>query len=67
MPPQRCKLNIKHVVLYVGHLYKPFWIKKKLTGLAGGGQGRSRYGPGRTPEMEVNQSGAGQCGKEKNE
>ena len=27
---------MKHVVLYVGHLYKSFWTKKKLTGLAGG-------------------------------
>ena len=26
----------KHVVLYVGHLHKPFWTKKKLTRLAGG-------------------------------
>ena len=40
---------------------------KKIDRVGGGGQGRSRYGPGRTPEMEVNQSGAGQCGKEKNE
>ena len=28
IPPQRCELDMKHVVLYVGHLYKPFWTKK---------------------------------------
>ena len=22
--PQRCEFNMKHVVLYVGHMYKPF-------------------------------------------
>ena len=26
--PQRCKFDLKHVVLYVGHMYKPFWTKK---------------------------------------
>ena len=25
--PQRCEFNMKHVVLYVGHLCKPFWTK----------------------------------------
>ena len=30
--PQRCELNIKHVVLFVGHLSKPFWIKKVWPG-----------------------------------
>ena len=28
IPPQRCEINMKHVVLYVGHMYKPFWTKK---------------------------------------
>ena len=26
--PPGCEFNMKHVVLYVGHLYKPFWTKK---------------------------------------
>ena len=26
---------MKHVVLYVGHLYKLFWTKNFVTGLAG--------------------------------
>ena len=26
--PPGCEFNLKHVVLYVGHLYKPFWTKK---------------------------------------
>ena len=26
--PPEDEFNIKHVVLYVGHLYKPFWTKK---------------------------------------
>ena len=26
--PPGCKFNMKHVVLYVGHLYKQFWTKK---------------------------------------
>ena len=30
--PQWCELNIKHVVLYVGHLYKPFGTKKVWPG-----------------------------------
>ena len=35
---------MKHVVLYVGHMYKPFWTKKKWPGWQGaGGQGRSKY------------------------
>ena len=52
MPPQRCKLNIKHVVLYVGHLYKPFWkkfLKKKLTGLAVGGSRKVKIWPRKDP------------------
>ena len=24
VPPQRCEFDMKHVVLYVGHMYKPF-------------------------------------------
>ena len=44
MPAQRCKLNIKHVVLYVGYLYKPFWTKK-IDRVGRGGQGRSKYCP----------------------
>ena len=28
--------NMKHVVLYVGHLYKPFWTKKIWPGWEGG-------------------------------
>ena len=39
---------MKHVVIYVGHLYKPFWTKKSLTGLAGGvreGPNIAKYGP----------------------
>ena len=27
---------MKHVVLYVGHLYKPFWTKKNRPGWQGG-------------------------------
>ena len=23
-----CEINMKHVILYVGHMYKPFWTKK---------------------------------------
>ena len=26
--PQRYEFNMKHVLLYVGHFYKPFWTKK---------------------------------------
>ena len=39
---------MKHVVLYVGHLYKLFWTKKNLTKLAGGvkeGQDMAQNGP----------------------
>merc|ERR1712218_758789 len=39
---------MKHVVLYVGHLYKPFLTKKKMTRLAGGvreGPNIAKYGP----------------------
>ena len=32
IPPKRCKFNMKHVVLYVGHLYKPFKSKKNWVG-----------------------------------
>ena len=28
IPPQRCEFDMKHVLLYVGHMYKPFWTKK---------------------------------------
>ena len=35
---------MKHVVLYVGHLYKPFWTKKNDR-VGRGGQGRSKYCP----------------------
>ena len=34
--PQRCEFDMKHVVLYVGHLYKPFWTKKNRPGWQGG-------------------------------
>ena len=34
--PQRCEFNMKHVVLYVGHMYKPFWTKKNWPGWQGG-------------------------------
>ena len=46
--------NIKHVALYVGPLYKPFWSKKidrvgregqGRSGKVREGQGRSEYGP----------------------
>ena len=30
------RVEQKHVVLYVGHLYKPFWTKKCLPGWQGG-------------------------------
>ena len=30
--PPRCRLNIKHVILYAGHLYQPFWTIKIRTG-----------------------------------
>ena len=30
--PYRCEFNIKHVLLYVGHLYKLFWTKKIWSG-----------------------------------
>ena len=30
--PPRCRLNIKHVILYAGHLYQPFWTIKFRTG-----------------------------------
>ena len=39
---------MKRVVLYAGHLYKPFWTQKKLIGLAGGvreGQNIAQNGP----------------------
>ena len=39
---------MKHVVLYVGHLYKPILDQKNLTGLAGGvreGPNIAKYGP----------------------
>ena len=42
--PQRCEFNSKHVLLYVGHLYKPFWTKK-IGRVGRGGQGRSKYCP----------------------
>ena len=35
---------MKHVVLYVGHLYKLFWTKK-IDRVGRGGQRRSKYGP----------------------
>ena len=41
--PQSCEFDIKHVVLYVGHLYKPFWTKK-FDRVGRRGQGRSKYG-----------------------
>ena len=25
--PKRCEFDMKHVLLYVGHLYKPFWTR----------------------------------------
>ena len=34
---------MKHVVLYVGHMYKPFWTKK-IWPISRRGQGRSKYG-----------------------
>ena len=51
--------NIKHVALYVGHLYKPFW-SKKIDRVGRGGQGRSgkvREGQNMAPEMDSNQLG----------
>ena len=49
MPPQRCKLNIKHVVLYVGHLYKPFWTKKIDRVGGGGGSRKVKIWPRKDP------------------
>ena len=34
--PQRCEFDMKHVLLYVGHMYKPFWTKKIWLGWQGG-------------------------------
>ena len=36
IPPQRCELDTKHVVIYVGHLYRQFWTKKVWPGWQGG-------------------------------
>ena len=52
--PQRCELNIKHVVLYVGHLYKPFWTKKVWPGWQEGvreGQNVAKNAPPTIIEM----------------
>ena len=49
--PQRCEFNMKHVVLYVGHMYKPFWTKTFWPGWQGGsgkikiGQNVDQNGP----------------------
>ena len=42
-PIPRCGLNIKHVVLYARHPFKPFWTLTIQPGLQEG-QGRSKYG-----------------------
>ena len=36
MAPQMCKLKVKHVVPYLGHMYKPFWTMKNWSGWQGG-------------------------------
>ena len=36
LAPNRCKLNMKLVELFMGHIYKAFSAKKILTGWQGG-------------------------------
>ena len=43
--PPRCRLNIKHVILYAGHLYQPFWTIKIRTGWQEG-PGKVKIWPG---------------------